>query len=139
MKDQLHSTEAVTKTYSWFKYDQNNSGGHFRVNDDVSIFVLIQAASFDEANAKAEEVGIYFDGCATNRDCDCCGDRWYESRSPMDGFKTSNWRNGTTTDHDNVRDYAQAVADDDTWAKGQPAVIVYFADGSVERFTKVGK
>ncbi len=30
----------------------------------------------DKADAIAEVIGIYFDGCDLGKDCDCCGDRW---------------------------------------------------------------
>lgn len=61
----------------FFTYSQNNSGGHFDINDSVSLFVIIEAASAADANAKARSVGIYFNGCEDERDCPCCGDRWY--------------------------------------------------------------
>ena len=32
-----------------------------------------------EANTKACDIGIYFDGVANGADCECCGDRWRES------------------------------------------------------------
>lgn len=130
------------KTYEWYMFDQNNSGGSFRVNDDVTVYVLIQAASVKEANIKAEDIGIYFDGCSNGWDCDCCGDRWHEAHGAMDSFVTfGSYRDDyPRTEHANVRDYAQAVADDDTWAdKGKPSVIVYYADGTVERFFNTKK
>jgi hypothetical protein len=61
----------------YYKYTQNNSGGSFITNDKVAETVIIEAHSPLEANAIAEEIGIYFDGCATGEDCSCCGDRWY--------------------------------------------------------------
>ena len=123
----------------WFEYRQNNSGGSFVSNDEVSHFVFIQAESTDAANKKAEEVGIYFDGCDKGWDCDCCGDRWYPSHGHEDSFVTYQYGREPET-HDNVRDYAQATANDDFWSKyGRPAVIVYFADDTVERFYNVNR
>jgi hypothetical protein len=127
------------ETYGWYEFRQNNSGGSFVMDDDVSIYVLIQAASNYEANAKAQDIGIYFDGCSDGRDCDCCGDRWYEAYHAVDSFRVYGFRN--PSEHSNVRDYAQALADDSMWAKDdKPSVILYYADGTVERFfhTKKG-
>jgi hypothetical protein len=60
----------------WYTYIQNNSGGSFIVNDHIGHYVLIEADSTYAANRIAEDIGIYFDGCDSGRDCDCCGDRW---------------------------------------------------------------
>ena len=38
--------------------------------------MIIEADSANEANIKAEEIGIYFNGCSIGMDCSCCGDRW---------------------------------------------------------------
>jgi hypothetical protein len=128
----------MTLDTGWYEYRQNNSGGRFAYSDEVSNFVLIEASSVAEANSKAESIGIYFNGCAEGIDCDCCGDRWCEEYEAMTEFTTYQFRNGEygAAEHSDVRGYAQALADNDTWANGKPVVIVYFADGSVERFTK---
>lgn len=120
----------------WYDFDQNNSGGVFEQNDDVSLHVFIQAESADAANQKAEDIGIYFDGCEKGWDCDCCGDRWYRADYPMDSFVVYFWKKDNA-EYDNISDYAQAIANDSGWAKdGKPANIVYFADGTVKRFYK---
>jgi len=62
----------------FYKFRQNNSGGSFYVNDEVTIEVFIEAENADMANTKAQTHGIYFNGCSTGSDCDCCGDRWYK-------------------------------------------------------------
>jgi len=62
----------------FFEFSQNNSGGIFDVDDNVAHYVIIEAYSPRQANSKAEEIGIYFDGCAKGMDCGCCGDRWHE-------------------------------------------------------------
>jgi hypothetical protein len=128
----------MTLDTDWYEYRQNNSGGHFAYSDWVSNFVLIEASSVAKANSKAESIGIYFNGCAEGIDCDCCGDRWDEEYEAMTEFTTYQFGKGAygATTHVDVRGYAQALADNDYWADGKPAVIVYFADGSVERFTK---
>ncbi len=61
----------------FYEFDQNNSGGRW-VSDPmrgIGPKVIIEAASAEEANAKAEDIGLYFDG---EGDCPCCGDRWCE-------------------------------------------------------------
>lgn len=67
-----------SQEYKWFEYNQNNSGGSFDVDDNVCEYVFIEARSVNEANTFANELGIYFNGCSTGRDCSCCGDRWHE-------------------------------------------------------------
>lgn len=64
----------------FYTYDQNNSGGSFTVDEKagICIIVVIEAADADHANARAEDIGLYFDGCDKGMDCDCCGDRWYK-------------------------------------------------------------
>ena len=68
----------------FYTFCQNNSGGNFHINDTVAHNVIIEAYSADEANAKAESLGIYFNGCDIGRDCQCCGDRWYRQRDDRD-------------------------------------------------------
>ena len=58
---------------SFYTYIQNNSGGCF---SDPAHYVIVEAGSAAEADERAESVGVYFDGVAKDRDCDCCGDRW---------------------------------------------------------------
>jgi hypothetical protein len=63
---------------AFFHYSQNNSGGSFDYDSKAGIsnHVIIEARDADEANYLAERIGLYFDGCDSGRDCDCCGDRW---------------------------------------------------------------
>lgn len=61
----------------FFEFSQNNSGGHFDVDDKVTHRVLIEAESADEATRIAESLGMYWNGCDEGMDCPCCGDRWY--------------------------------------------------------------
>jgi len=129
------------KTYGWYEFRQNNSGGSFQMDNDLTVHVLIQAASTGEANTKAQDIGIYFDGCSDGLDCDCCGDRWYEAGDAMESFTTYNWSDRfEPKKHANVREYAQAVADAVMWAEdGKPSVILYYADDTVERFYSTKK
>jgi hypothetical protein len=59
----------------FFHYNQNNSGGSFNHDSKAGIshHVIIEADSASEADSKAENIGLYFDG---DGDCPCCGSRW---------------------------------------------------------------
>lgn len=63
----------------FYTYNQSNPGGRFIQNDKLGQYVVIEADSADDANSRAENVGIYFDGCDDGMDCSCCGDRWYRA------------------------------------------------------------
>jgi hypothetical protein len=65
----------------FFTYDQNNSGGDFTFDakKGISCDVIIEAANATDANLRAEEIGLYFDGVSDDMDCGCCGDRWYRA------------------------------------------------------------
>lgn len=62
----------TNKKTRWFNFRQNNSGGRFC---EPAINVWVEAHNAEEANKRAGDVGIYFDGAG---DCPCCGDRWHE-------------------------------------------------------------
>ncbi len=108
----------------WFNYRQNNSGGSFVKNDDVSINVVIQATSLKEANRIAEDrAGVYFDGVRKGYDCSCCGDRWYRPWEE-DGMEIP-------TTFVTIEDWAEDTAQDSWEPKsGESAVILYYADGA---------
>lgn len=55
---------------SFYRYRQNNSGG---IWTEPAINVIVEAGSADEANDRAETLGVYFGGAG---DCSCCGNRW---------------------------------------------------------------
>lgn len=62
----------------FYHFEQNNSGGHFYTDHKagMSHHVIIEASSIEQAFSKAEDIGLYFNGCDDGRDCNCCGDRW---------------------------------------------------------------
>lgn len=64
----------------FYSFNQNNSGGSFDFDeaDGITHWVIVEADSLDDAIKRAQNIGIYFDGCSTGRDCSCCGNRWYE-------------------------------------------------------------
>lgn len=63
---------------AFYTFVQNNSGGVFA---DPAHYVIVEADSADEANIRAQDLGIYFDGISEGHDCECCGDRWHEVTS----------------------------------------------------------
>lgn len=63
----------------YFLFDQNNTGGTWRIDEKVSEYVIIEADTPEEADKIAEDIGIYFDGCDLGWDCPCCGDRWHRT------------------------------------------------------------
>ncbi len=69
---------AKKRKTKFFTFDQNNSGGSFVRNDHVDAYVIIEATDMDDANRRAESIGIYFNGVRDGYDCGCCGDRWSE-------------------------------------------------------------
>lgn len=63
----------------YYRFHQNNSGGGFDHDPKAGIGydVYVEARCPAEANQRAEDIGLYFDGCDKNIDCECCGgDRW---------------------------------------------------------------
>jgi hypothetical protein len=64
---------------AFYTYNQNNSGGSFDFDADrgISHYVIVEADGEYEANSRAQDIGLYFNGIESGYDCDCCGDRWY--------------------------------------------------------------
>lgn len=72
---------------AYFIFFQNNSGGSFnscRLDSDLSFINFIEAASPEDADERAMELGCYFDGVNDGRDCPCCGDRWSRADDEID-------------------------------------------------------
>lgn len=87
---------------AFFIFNQNNSGGHFHQNERVDCYVIVEAKDATQANDRAESIGIYFNGVRADRDCECCGDRWYPAYG--DGFALPGvWESGDAVDHSNVK------------------------------------
>lgn len=59
----------------FYTFRQNNSGGVFDYDEErgISVYVIVEADSADDAVDRAEGIGLYFDG---GGDCECCGPRW---------------------------------------------------------------
>ena len=60
-------------------FDQNNSGGYFIRNEDVDMFVIIEADTLDEVKKKAN---LIFEDYSEY--CECCGERWDTDVRPRD-------------------------------------------------------
>lgn len=111
----------------FYTFKQNNSGGSFDYDElsGISVNVIVEANSPSEANQLAQDIGLYFDGCNTNMDCPCCGDRWYDSAAYDGG-------------DDVPSSYGKPLAlsqDVDTstsmkWMKGFE-IFVHYADGRI--------
>lgn len=114
----------MTSKLLYFTYSQNNSGGSFRVSkaEGIAEFVIIQARSAKEADAQAETIGLYFDGCREGIDCDCCGDRW--SR------KEGGWYENEGTDTPMI--YDKPAADYENIFGRPKSVAIHYFDGRVE-------
>ena len=61
----------------FYHFDQNNTGGQYDVSETLAPMTIIEADTPEQANAKGEELGMYFRGVRSGIDCPCCGDRWY--------------------------------------------------------------
>lgn len=107
----------------FYTFSQNNSGGSFDedVVTGISHYVVIEADSSDEANTRAESVGIYFD-YEYEQDCECCGMRWYPASS-YDGEDVPSVY-GTP-----IVDFVPTIR----WMAG-PEGYVHYKDGTVRPF-----
>jgi len=111
----------------YYDFRQNNSGGSFDVSDNFGQNVIIAARDMREANRRAEEVGLYFDGCSSGLDCDCCGDRWSEQYSESTDVKPAVYS----------RDPEMYLLDSDSWSSTK--IVIFHADGTRESLTKIGR
>lgn len=109
----------------FYSFRQNNSGGSFRIDPDagISVNVIIEADSATEANERANEIGIYFQGVYWEQDCECCGDRW----DPVDSYDASSVPSI----------YGRPIKDEGAsistrWAGDSPEGFIHYADGSQE-------
>jgi hypothetical protein len=99
----------------FYFFSQNNSGGYFDVADDVAEYVIIEANSYQDANNKAEDIGIYFDG---QFDCSCCGNRWHEQ-----------WDEDDATDQPCI--YGAPISEHSPWMTKEYRI--HYIDGRVEK------
>lgn len=111
---------------AFFDYRQNNSGGGFNIDEDkgISVHVVIEADSAEEANSKAEAIGLYFGG---HGDCQCCGDRWYAAYDD-DGDPVPSIYGDPISDYDFEAGYGIK------WNATGPEAFVHFADGLIQGY-----
>lgn len=120
----------------FFTYNQNNSGGSFDydANTGIAQYVIVEADNVSDANAKALDIGLYFDGCETGLDCSCCGDRWYEPWGDEAPLYPSVYTHNAT----NERTYNGSIMSggiSKAWTrKGHFTTFVHYADGSFKGF-----
>lgn len=108
----------------FYTFIQNNSGGEFDIDDSVTTYVIVEADSADEANDKAESIGIYFDGVDEDRDCPCCGDRWDRAYDDDATLEPAIYSSSPEESNKGWVD------------KGKPYCHVYYKDGSVKSYMK---
>lgn len=75
----------------FYHFRQCNSGGKYHQDSSKGICenVIIEAESPRQANKRAKDIGIYFNGVAEGKDCPCCGDRWTRfKKNSTDGTDT---------------------------------------------------
>lgn len=113
----------MTSSSKLYEFRQNNSGGDFTFDEKAGIshFVYVEATSADEANRKAEQIGLYFDG---EGDCPCCGDRWCEA-SEYDAEE-----NPALTRSDYAAQYG-GIMRPYWWMGDDPEGFVHYADGRI--------
>lgn len=116
----------------FYHYNQNNSGGHFILNEETGItnHVIVEADTPAKADERAEEIGVYFDGCEDGQDCPCCGDRWCTA---------SDWNSDETPKVYNtpVEEF-NVTKQEMMWIKTPGREIaVHYLDGRIEWFPKV--
>lgn len=107
---------------AFYQWNQNNSGGIFVVNDQLCHRIIVEADTMKEAEHKAFDMGVYYNGCYDGIDCDCCGDRWYCADTvdiPNESYS-----------YDSVEDYAQHLADEYGWTT--PDIRIFYKNGEVE-------
>jgi hypothetical protein len=108
----------------FFHYSQNNNNSSFDYDETRGIthHVVIEAASPDEADSRAEQIGLYWNGCDDGRDCDCCGDRWYQTHGDGDVVPAI------------YDEPITATTDVSRWMDEGREIAVHHADGRIEWF-----
>lgn len=110
----------------FWTFNQNNSGGSFDFDEKAGIthIVIVEAENKEDATIRAESIGLYWDGCADGRDCECCGDRWSPPWSEDDGKPEPMY-------------YDQPVANATgfiTWMEPGKEIAVHYQNGDIKWF-----
>ncbi len=125
-KAQPKRRRSSVPTTRFFHYPQNNSGGSFSydLHKGITHHVIIEAVNYSAANERAEQIGLYWNGCEAGTDCECCGDRW----SPL-------WKSDKGEETPKV--YGQPVAQVKelfAWMKPGREIAVHYLNGKVKWF-----
>lgn len=109
----------------FYHYSQNNSGGSFDFDRKAGIthHVIIEAASAEHADERAEQIGLYFDG---QGDCQCCGNRW----SAMGSW---GGEDGTPTPQVYGLEVSETIpwVDSIMWMEENSEVAIHYLDGRI--------
>jgi hypothetical protein len=119
------TTVAEIKAPKFFHFSQNNSGGSFVIDETLAHHVIIEAYDALDANTRAMQIGIYFNGCDSGMDCQCCGDRW-----------SAQWSDDRGDDTPMIYGDKPETYEDYFTKEGQPVCHVYRIDGSKATYRK---
>lgn len=98
----------------FFTFPQNNSGGYYIINDDVSEYLIIEAQNASEAIHKMEYITEDY-----SQYCPCCGTRW------------SYWMVEDSNGDEEPMIYDRNIRDAEENIRGnKPRVIVHYYDGT---------
>ena len=117
----------------FYEFSQNNSGGSFDVDNDVCHRLFIEATNAEQANRIAQDLGVYFNGCDSGMDCNCCGDRWYEV-DDYDVVDLNKLSKSYKTELTTIEDYAQLLAD--KYGRTTPDARVFYLSGERAEINK---
>lgn len=111
----------------FFTYNQNNSGGSFQFDEKAGIshYVIIEANTAEEADNRAEEIGLYFNGVDQDLDCPCCGDRWYPTFDSGDEIPSVYGEPVAINSKMDLPEY------NFKWMKNKPETFIHYLDGRV--------
>lgn len=116
----------------FYDFRQNNSGGSWDYSDrGISVNVIIEADSVDEANTKAENLGLYFDGAG---DCNCCGNRWDEFWGDPKDVPSIYTEEVKPGDKYPAKDTEMGRFGHKWMEEGKPEGFIHYKDGRVEGF-----
>ena len=85
-----------------------------------SINVIVEANSKEEADNKAESIGLYWNGVDEGHDCKCCGNRWPNCYIDVND-----------TPHVWDQDVSTSYTTNYIWMKNKEEVFIHYLDGKV--------
>ncbi len=159
----IEKKEMKAGELKFYSFDQNNSGGSFVVDENLCHRLMIEAKDERSAEAIAESMGVYFNGCDEGYDCPCCGDRWYspsemvfpyrygtfskdEAKEVAESYDATfeksthkSYQKGERFDviFDTPEKYSQYIADKHGWTK--PDVRIFYNDGTIKEVYSEGR